>query len=510
MLASNGQLVPLTEARTPQAPAAPTRLGLEPDVPRGGTTVHNQGGSYPTGDRASFLVEAFGAYMACPPLAACIDVVAKTVTAGGIIVEPTNENDQADVHIDEAPPQVQKLAALVKWVNEREDMVQLMRGVSNDLDIYGDSFTEVVWALGEPVGLYSLDAASMSIDSDEHGQVRGYWQKLDNQPETIPFDPHEVIHVSNDNARGALYGTGLVQKAFWPVTTYLFAAGLLKERMRKGDPPNLHVDAPIEVDDNDTRKWSQQYKVKNIGAANIGNPVLSRGGFNINELKQSATADLVAIMVAQRDIIVSLSGVPPFQVGIIESGNLGGGTGSSQWKGYILNTVAPRDALIMEKYNFALCAAFGIEGWKLAFGNTDYRDDAAVEDIRIKRLQSGIVNLNETRADLNLPSVEEGGDDHIIVERSYMMTWKDAVAYAQSLITKNQPAPPPPAPVHVVAPALPPGAPQPPEPAAPEPTPPAPPAGTAPEPAPAETAVWQQRVREHYQQVLAQLPSVEE
>lgn len=413
------------------------RIGYDSDVSRGGTTAYDPGGDYPTGDRLTFMRECWGAYLATPWLSAPIDVIARTVTAGGVVVEPDGDDIDAEHDdIDNAPLEVQKLARLIQWVNPNEDMVQLMRGVVADLDIYGDSFTEIVWALGEPVAMYSLDAATMSVQADEHGIIDGYWQRTESHPEPVWFDPHEIIHVSADSPRGSLYGVGTVQKAFWSATTYLFAAGLLKERMRKGDPPDIHVDAPLEQDDLMYRRWTQQYRNKNIGANNLGNPITTKGGYKIQEMRTSARADLVAIMTAQRDIMLSVAGVPPAQVGVIESGNLGGGTGTSQWKTFQLNTVFPKAALVMEKFNFALLRAFGITGWKLAFATVDYRDDMVLENIRVGRVRTGIWSLNEARRDIAEPPVD-GGDDHIMVERSWAMDWRHMPDFARSQIVKN-------------------------------------------------------------------------
>ena len=68
-------------------------------------------------------------------------------------------------------------------------------------------------------------------------------------------------------------------------------------------------------------------------------------------------------------------GVPPAKASIIESGNLGGGTGEAQDKSFRVNTCAPIAELVLEKLNFAIVRmGFGIEGWRLKFEDIDWRD----------------------------------------------------------------------------------------------------------------------------------------
>ncbi|MCD2193504.1 phage portal protein [Actinomycetospora endophytica] len=440
MLTASGQMIGIAEAASAPAPAGPpaSRLGLESDVPRGGSSDYNPGGVYPNGaERRSFMDECAGAYEACPPLSAAVDVTARTVTAGGLEVVPDDDNEEAD---ETAPPrEVLRLRKLLKFVNEREDIRQLLRGVAVDVQVFGDAFLEVVWLLGEPVGLYSLPANTMTVEADEHGTVTGYSQRVDTHPEAIEFSPNQVIHIPGDSVRGSLYGLGIVQKAFWPIATYLFAAALLKERMRRGDPPDLHADAPLEVPENELKTWKQQYKVMNVGAANIGNPIISRGGFNINELRTAARSDLVAIQTWCRDSILNVAGVPPAQVGIIESGNLGGGTGTSQFKTFRINTCGPLGQLILEKLNYFLLRAFGISGWHMELNEVDYRDDLIIEQIRDIRLRNGSWTLNELRGDIGEPP-QPYGDNNVVVERSYVMSWDLMQAYSQSMINKNNSA----------------------------------------------------------------------
>lgn len=426
----------------PARVAAAQRLGLESDVPMGGATRFNPGGDYPT-DRATFMQELYGAYIGCPVLSAACDAVARTVTAGGLHLVPDEDSDPADV--DTLPPNVARLQSLLDRINDKEDKRQLMRGVVTDAQVYGDGFTEVVWLLGEPVALYSLDSATMTVEADEHGAVTKYVQTVGTR--IVEFEPEQIIHVTNDAPKGSLYGVGPAQKAMLPITIWLFAAALLKERMRKGDPPVFHADAPLTSSEDDTKRWYHQYLIRNLGIANVGNPIMSRGGFNLNELNLSKTADLLQILDWARDGILSECGVPPAKAGYIESGNLGGGTGTSQDKTFRVNTCGPIAEIVLEKFNYALCRAFNIDGWQIQFGEVDWRDDTTIEEIRDKRIRNGSWTLNDYLRDVGLPTVPYG-DSHVIVDRQNIVDWADVGDYSTNLVAglaakANPPAPPP-------------------------------------------------------------------
>jgi hypothetical protein len=534
MLIETGQITHLHEARVDSAAARPTlpaRSGFDTDVPWGGANKNNPGGDYPDG-RQDYMSALYQAYVGCPWLAAPIDVIARTVTAGGLGVEPVADSiDPADDPQDQRdpkkqrdggakkkagknaakrpgkaadgsplpPPSVQALQSLLDYCNPTMDIIQLLRGAVVDLCVYGDAFIEVVWLLGRPVALYPLDPASIVVNADEHGVITGYTQVVDAREAT--FDPHEVIHISMDAPKGQLYGMGIAQKAMLPVTIWLFTAATLKETMRKGDPPHLHMDFPLEVQPDEVRAWRGRYAVQNIGTANIGTPITTRGGVKPTELQLGKLADYLAIQDKCRDTILSVAGVPPSKVGVIESGNLGGGTGTSQDKTFRVNTCGPIASIVLEKLNFHLTReAFGIEDWEIKFEVVDWRDDEVVEQIRDMRLRNGSWTLNDYLIDIDKPPAGPEGDVHVLVDRQNIVLWSQIADLSTAKIDalKPKPAAPPPAPGEQ------------PEDQKPGEEPPAPPKGKAGKGGPDDKteqqaeSLWRSRVLEVYRRRLLQ------
>lgn len=413
----------------PPTPAQVRRTGYEYGLP---LNIQNSSSlTSATSERQQVLAQLHQAYMSCNWVSASVDLIARTVTAGGL--QAVADDDGSGT----APetPQVSRLQRLMRFTNPREDMVQLLRNVATDLLLFGDAYVEVVYLLGEPVALYTLDATTMTVIADQHGEVSGYIQDVDGV-RTARFDADQVIHISLDAPRGGLYGVSPAQKCLLPVTAWLFTMATLKECFRRGDPPRLHVDL-AHFQDADVQRWREQYRVFNLGPKAVGEPVLTTGGGGVQVLDQRKVSDYLDTDRQLRDQIIAAFGVPPAKLGIIETGNLGGGTGEAQDKTFRVNTIIPVANLILEKLNYhLLLMGFGIEDWHLEFQEIDYRDSKVVEEIREMRLRSGAYTLNRWRAEIGEPPVE-GGDDPIFMERTFVADWGNMQDLAKSFIVKN-------------------------------------------------------------------------
>lgn len=288
-------------------------------------------------ERLQILTQLHQAYLTCPWVSAPVDLIARTVTAGGLQI--VYQTEEAGKKVPAEPPPVQRLRRLMRWVNPREDMVQLLRQTIIDLKLFGDAYIEVVRIAGEPVALYTLDATTMSVVCDPHGDVTGYVQSLDGIRK-VEFEPDEVIHISLDAPRGGIYGVSPAQKALLPVTAWLFTEATIKENFRQGDPPRLHVDLG-SYGDTDVQRWREQYKAYNLGPKAVGTPLITTKKGEVQVLDPRKVTDYLAASKQLRDEIIATFGVPPAKLGIIESGNLGGGTGESQDKALDLATPIP-------------------------------------------------------------------------------------------------------------------------------------------------------------------------
>lgn len=414
----------------------PARTGYEYGIGDGGLTEWNQGIGAATGtDRRSMLQQLNEAYLACPWAWAAVNAVARTITAGGLEMEW----DPAEGSEEEQPPKPGEVVALERmlaYCNPTESIIKILRGVIADLEVFGDAYLEVVWVGRQPVALYSLDCPSMMPITDAHGQITKYVQQTD-QGQRAEFEPREVIHISLDSPRSSIFGVSPTQAALLPITGYLYAVATSKEIFRKGNPPQIHVDLPASTSPSEMNRWTARYMTRNVGAKNIGVPIATKGGGTVNELSTSRTLDFLKYLDQRRDEILACYGVPPAKAGVIESGNLGGGTGEAQDRTFLVNTCQPIAELVLEALNWHLAKmGFGIDGWRLRFRDVDMRDSETVEKIRDMRIRNGLWTLDRGRADIGEPAVE-GGDQAVLIDRENLVKWSDMDAASKASIANK-------------------------------------------------------------------------
>ena len=435
-------------ARADAERVLPTRAGFEAGIgPEGVNDLHTRRGAGTQGqqDRASSMRALFDAYMTCPWSSASVNVIARTVTAGGLKPEWQSDDDEGDLEVPPWPPQLQALMAMLAYCNPRENIRQIVRGMIADLLIFGETFVELVWLLGQPVAIYSLDATTMYPVADQHGDIHGFVQSTP-EGQRAEFEPSQVIWITLDSPQSGLEGVSPTEQALLPITMWLFASATLKERFRKGDPPDLHVDLPASNSETETRRWAAQYMQRNVGIKNIGMPITTKGGGTVGELRPRQLEYVLKLLDQKRDEIVASYGVPPRKIGIAEPGALSGtGAETGQDKTFRVNTCDPLAELVLEALNFVLLPAFGVVGWQLKFGDVDWRDDKTVEDIRDMRLRNGGWTLNRYRADIGEPPLDEdthpAANEPLFTDRMTTVLWRDLSTVSDN--TANPPTPPP-------------------------------------------------------------------
>jgi HK97 family phage portal protein len=384
-------------------------------------------------ERQQVLQHLHDAYQTCTWMSSAIGVIARTVTAGGLQIVP--DNDLPENEAPPEPPEVLRLRRLMRFTNPTEDIIQLLRNVITDLMLFGDSYIEVITLLGEPVALYLLDATTMTVLSDQHGEVTGYRQDVDGM-RTADFTIDQVIHISLDAPRGGLYGVSPAQLAMLPTTAWIFTMATIQETFRRGDPPRMHVDL-AHFEDNDVQRWREQYQVFNLGPKAVGNPLITTGGGAVQVLDPRKVTDYLDAERVLRDQIIAAFGVPPSKVGVIETGNIGGGSGEAQNKSFQINTIIPVANLLLEKLNYHLIkVGFKIQDFHFEFAEIDFRDSITVEQVRELRLKYGAYSVNDWRAELGKQPIS-GGDTNIIDTRTGIVAWDDMEAMSKASIANK-------------------------------------------------------------------------
>jgi SPP1 gp7 family putative phage head morphogenesis protein len=428
----------LAESRTSPDVRVPARQGYAFGVPPEGLDEWTATTTAGDGGRRSQLTELYEAYRKCPWAWAGVNAIARRVTAGGLefVYDPA-QDESGDDEQPPKPPEVLAAERLFAYTNERQNILQLLRAAAAGLVIGADSFIEIVWIGKIPVALHMLPARDMTPLMDQHGQLTGYVQ-LTEYGQEARFEPHQVVWISLDSPEGGVFGAAPLAAALVAIERWLFTAATQLHTYRKGDPLQLHIDLPADMTGPDIRRWIAQFLARNIGPANIGYPVVTKNGGKVNELGVRRIEAQNATLDKARDEILGALGVPPAKAGVIESGNLGGGTDEGQDKTFALQTCDPIAQVILDQIQFHIAErGFGVADWKLRFAEVDTRDSKTIEEIREKRFKNGAYTLNEWRADIGLPGVEGGDQAMVLVAQGSVMRIRDIEASALASIAKQ-------------------------------------------------------------------------
>src|SRR5882672_8689387 len=118
----------------------------------------------------------------------CCNVIAKRITSGGWeCVEEERHKGKGD------PTNKEKIESLLRFENLEEDFQQFLRSIAVDILVFGEAYCELVWNAGVVVGLYVIDAISMTTVFDQHGTVIKYIQRMEKSTQTIDFEPEQII-----------------------------------------------------------------------------------------------------------------------------------------------------------------------------------------------------------------------------------------------------------------------------------------------------------------------------
>lgn len=413
---------------SPASLVFPQRNGYEVGIPRGGSNERNNVGAQR--NRRQELEELVDVYEQCIWTSVSANTIGRGCTGAGIRLVP---DDIVASRLSAAPPTPaeQRFATLMKRCNDRENLIQILRSGFIDLVVTGDCYFEVGDILGEPRALWTLDACTMWVDADEHGQLKGYYQVLDTQRKR-DFTPEQVIHVSLDAPRGGLYGTSPTKLNLLPIVTWLYTMACLKEQMKAGDMPRLWADFPRDVD---VEEWYRKFMVRNRGARNISTPITTRGNAKLQPISQRQIADYVATLAVCRDQILSGYGVPPHKANVIEHGSLGSeGGAEAQDKTWRVDLVQPYQGLMAEPLQYRLIdQGYKIVGKHLEFGQVDMRDSKTIEEVRAIRAEHGVYTPSAWASDIGEPPVENG-DQAWVKTRVGAIAVRDMPAYTLAQI----------------------------------------------------------------------------
>jgi len=321
---------------------------------------------------------------------AVVGVICKAVTARGYSLSPAKANTN--------PNNAEILQEFFANCNPNDTLLEILDDIARDVYVFGNAFLEIVYgADGKPRELWNLDATSMRVQADEHGSITGYIQAPRSQSGKVEFKPREVLHFKLGTKGATLYGLSPLASLILPVTVDKYAQIYNRAFFISGAKIRgafIMKDAtPEQVERN------REYM-----AARAKNPDLAHSDLVLEgdiEFKQISTTqkdmEFLELREFTRNEILAVYGVPPSKVSIIETGNIGAGTGEHQTATFYDETISPFQMRLAEKLTkHIIRQGFGINDWSFQFNKRaiDEKDQAEIFSLY---LQNGVFSPDEVR-----------------------------------------------------------------------------------------------------------------
>lgn len=366
-----------------------------------------------------FLGEMKSIYRINHTVRTCVDAISADCASAGHIWErvphepATPEQEAIKLQLDD----------LLLNPNPTMSENDLITAATHDLLLCADNYFEVVLdelvgedgqVLGKTPGqLWPIDSASMFIiPEDDTGILpeppETAYQQVKNTGDTVNFTANEVIHATEGNLTGRLYGTPRLLSALVLIATQFNAMKFnLKTftgqkypkslvglgQLQDGDLDRLVAAAEKQADEN-----PNGIIFLDSPALNLLKLIDSNRDMEFNELMKFIERSICAVFR-----------VPPVRIGIAEAGGAGIVVGSTQMAAYWSN-IEEIQRQLAESFNLYFRQYLGLKAYRLRFRSSRpdmYSDEAQVEDLRIK---NGSLTINEARARHGLAPVAWGNE----------------------------------------------------------------------------------------------------
>lgn len=218
------------------------------------------------------------------------------------------------------------------------------------------------------------------------------------------FEPENLIHIYEPSIqiRGSKWGTSLIDTIAMNISLEVLGLNHNKDVFENHglDPRGiLSFDKDLKpqmVKENILRLKKQKNK----------KGIISGQGINYQQTNNSnKDMEFLELIRYSRDCIITMFGVPPAKVDIIETGNLGTGTGESQDKNFA-KVINSNCKVIEDAFNKNL----GRSGFQeiFEFIREDHENKLNRADIEDKQLRNGTTFINEVRSGYGLEPVDWG------------------------------------------------------------------------------------------------------
>ena len=335
---------------------------------------------------------------------AAVGVIERTTTAKGFKLVPIAGADLKKVD----QKRLGKLIALLEQPNGEDTFTDICSEIVIDLETYGDAYIETVLDKeGLPSALYNIYCPSIRVLVDEHGVVQGYIQIQDSwgSQNAVTFTNEEIEHFRLHNPGNEVYGLSPLESLATPIEIDLYAQAYNRDFFKNDATPRLHVDmgnCTIDQLKRNREYWKSTFR----GTGNPHKTIITEGGATCKPIgTPPKDMEFLNQRKFSRDEILSVYGVPPEKIGIMDSANRA--NSKEQDKTFKEDKIIPLQKYLGDKINKQIVARFDVP-YKFEFIKPDIEDAKSQAEIDEIDLRNGIVTINEVRRKRGLDDVSWG------------------------------------------------------------------------------------------------------
>lgn len=342
----------------------------------------------------------------------------------------------------------EKILEMLSDCNDEMTFGQILMNMWVDFESIGDGYLEIGRnATGDPSKIWHIPGPSVRIRRNSQGYVQlrgdkkvffqnfgekfergednsaqGDWHLMDPktgnvmQTGTFVDGTNELLHFRLYNPQSIWYGIPDFIPATMAITGNRLAAEYNMQFFEHNAIPQYVVVIKGATISSGLRKMIADFFDTEIKGRAHKTFIMSVPSKNIEvEFKPLATevreGSWEGYRKDNRDEVMRAHGVHPARIGIIETGQLGSGSGLSQQENYKNNIVVPRQEMLEHIVTHSLIlVGFGVSGWQFKLNDLDIADKAAENEIAITNQKAGIVSINWVRTKILGEKPITGGD----------------------------------------------------------------------------------------------------
>lgn len=218
------------------------------------------------------------------------------------------------------------------------------------------------------------------------------------------FENDEIIHFSEPSKRGDVWGDALIDALAEYLALQVYGLKFNRNVFENdGINPNGVLSYSTDIDPMDLEREIE--RLEKDKRENPDGTLIVQGAEYIQTNNSNKEMQYIELENLIRDLTLSVYGVTPAEAGVIESGNIGGGTGESQRA-----TIKDNLTGWLKLYEGAHNKIFGHNAFEelFQFNEIDLEDKEKRANIEDKKLRNGSMYINEVRNGYGLEPVEWG------------------------------------------------------------------------------------------------------